>query len=351
MKINDTKQLMKNCILAKVKVPLLLIGAMGVGKSQIVKQVADETGYKLIDLRLAQQEAGDLIGLPYKNGDNGTHWAKPEWFPKEGEKCIIFLDELNRAATDVRQAVFQLVLDRRIHTHKLPDDCFVHAAINPSGDMGSENYQVEQLDPAMIRRFCSIVIDPDADTWLSWAKGDGKIDNLVSEFISVQPTLLFQDEKIDIKVKPTPDSYRMLDLMLKAKVIEKHMEMEVLKGLIGKEAGAAFIKWLDTNYKRPVSGSEVLKEYPKFAAKIKKQETAENYNTVKDLVAILSNKKELSQPELANCAQFFIDLPKESQTAFMQKLSEPMRIAIAKDQRVATLLIDLIDESNGIKKK
>jgi len=342
MKINDIKTFIKNCTVANVKVPTLLIGTMGVGKSQIVKQVTDELGIGLVDLRLAQQEAGDLIGLPYKNGDNGTHWAKPEWFPKEGTKGIIFLDELNRAPTDVRQAVFQLVLDRRIHTHKLPDGWFVHAAINP--DNG--NYQVETLDPAMLRRFCNLIVEPDVETWLTWAKGEGKIDNTVSEFINAQPTLLFQDEKIDIQVKPTPDSYRMLDLLLKAKVIHKEMEMDVLKGLIGREAGAAMIKWLDTNYKKPVSGTEVLKDYASVAPKIKKQETAENYNTVKDLVAILSTRKTLVGTELENVVKFFVDTPKESQTAFMQKLPNNMREILSKDLRVASILLDIIENNN-----
>lgn len=339
MKINDIKTLIKNCAVKNVTVPTLLVGTMGVGKSQIVRQVTEELGFRLIDLRLAQMESGDLIGLPYQvNGK--TEWAKPGWWPNEGEKCIILLDELNRAPTDVRQAVFQLVLDRKLHTHVLPANCFVHAAINP--DNG--NYQVETLDPAMMRRFCTLEVTPDADTWLAWAKGSGKISSDISEFINTNRGLLFQSEEIKFDVKPTPDSYRMLDTLMKAGVIQKENQMEIFRGLIGKEASVALIKWLDKNYNRPVSGDQILKGYDSVAAKIKKQNTAENYDTSNDLVAILTEKKVMTADELKNVAQYTLDIPKESQTALIAKLPVHSRQMLFKDPRVSKLLMSIVEQ-------
>lgn len=326
-----------------VYLPTLQVGPMGVGKSQIMKQIADELGYKLIDLRLAQQESGDLIGLPYKNGDSSTHWAKPEWWPKEGEKCIVFLDELNRAPNDVRQAVFQLVLDRRLHTHILPKDCYVHAAVNP--DNG--NYQVETLDPAMIRRFCSIVVEPDVDTWLAWAKGDGKIDNHVSEFVNVNRGLLFHAEEIKLDVKPTPDSYRMLDMLLKAGVVSKENQMEIFKGLLGNEGSVAFCKWMDKNYKRPVSGTEVLTHYEQVKEKVIKQEIPETTQTVTDLIALLKNKKTMTDIETKNLSGFFLDIKKESRAALIQLLPIPVKEILIRDPKIAKILLDIIGDQNG----
>ncbi len=339
MRINDIKTFIKNCAVNNVTVPTLLVGTMGVGKSQIVRQVTEELGIGLVDLRLAQQESGDLIGLPYQK-DGMTHYARPEWFPAEGTKGIIFLDELNRAPTDVRQAVFQLVLDRRLHTHKLPDGWFVHAAINP--DNG--NYQVETLDPAMMRRFCTLEVTPDADTWLAWAKSSGKISNDISEFINTNRGLLFQSEEIKFEVKPTPDSYRMLDSLMKNKVIAKENQMEIFRGLIGKEASVALIKFLDKNYNRPVSGDQILKAYDTVAGKVKKQNTAENYDTTNDLVAILTEKKVLSPDELKNVVQYTLDIPKESQTALIAKLPVHARQFLFKDQRVSKLLMSIVEQ-------
>ncbi len=338
MRVNEIKAFIKSCAEKNVYIPTLLVGSMGVGKSQIVKQVSEELGIGLVDLRLAQQESGDLIGLPYQQGGM-THYARPEWFPAEGTKGIIFLDELNRAPTDVRQAVFQLVLDRRLHTHKLPDGWYVHAAINP--DNG--NYQVETLDPAMMRRFCTLEVTPDVDTWLVWAKNSGKIDSTISEFINTNRALLFQPEEIKFDIKPTPDSYRILDTLMKNKVIAKENQMEIFRGLIGKEASVALIKWLDTNYEKPVSGTQIFTEYEKVASKVKKQKTAETYATITDLVALCVEKKSISDTELKNLVQFTMDIPKESQTALISKLPTHTRQVLFKDQRVAKLLMSIVE--------
>lgn len=344
MKVNDIKAFISALVKANVKVPTLMVGGMGLGKSQLMAQVAQENGMQLVDLRLAQQESGDLIGLPYKNGDGGTHWAAPEWWPKEGTKGIIFLDELNRAPTDIRQAVFQLVLDKKLHTHKLPDGWFVHAAVNP--DNGE--YQVETLDKAMLRRFCVIEVTPDVDVWLAWAKNQGKLDNQITEFISTNRKLLYQAETIKLDVIPTPDSYRMLNELYTAKVIAKEHQAEIFAGLIGKEATIALITWLDKNYKKCVSGTQILTEYPKFKVAIKAQRTDENYTTATDLVACLTGKTTLPEEQFANLVAFTLDLPKESQTALISKMSspatKPMLEKMLLNKDISKLLITIMSQ-------
>jgi hypothetical protein len=340
MRVDNIKTFIKSCIEKGVKVPPLLVGTMGVGKSHIVKQIAQELNMKLVDLRLAQQESGDLIGLPYKNGDGCTHWAKPEWWPKEGDKTIVFLDELNRAPNDVRQAVFQLILDRKLHTHILPDTCYVVSAINP--DNG--NYQVEQLDPAMLRRFCAIAVTPDVDTWLTWAKNN-KIHNDLTEFVNSHRKMLFQEEEIKLDVKPTPDSYRMLNEMVVAGVIKKDIQQEIFQGMLGKETSISLIKFLDTHYERPVSGTQVLKELAKFTDKIKKQRTDETYTTIQDLVACLSeDKRILDKDEVKNLVEFILMIGKESQAALIGRMPIKARELVLKDKRVETLLLNIISQ-------
>lgn len=339
MKINDIKWFLNECIVKDVKIPALLVGTMGVGKSQIVKQITDERGIQLVDLRLAQQESGDLIGIPYKDADGATHWAQPEWWPKEGTKGVVFLDELNRAPNDVRQAVFQLVLDRKLHTHKLPDGWYVHAAVNP--DNG--NYQVESLDPAMLRRFINIVVTPDVDVWMAWAKGQGKIDGVLTEFVNSNRQLLYKAEEIKLNVVPTPDSYRMLNTLMAAGVVKKDIQAELFGGLLGTEASIALIKFMDTNYNKPVSGTEILNDLKKVTAKIKKQRNDENYITSSDLVAILKNKQELKPVEFENLVQYIMMIPKESQVVLINNLSSIPTItkALFKDKRIETLVLNL----------
>jgi MoxR-like ATPase len=66
------------------RVPLHVWGACGVGKSQIVSQVADELDYEFLDVRAVQLDPIDLRGLPRIAGDS-TEWALPGFCPPAGE--------------------------------------------------------------------------------------------------------------------------------------------------------------------------------------------------------------------------------------------------------------------------
>ena len=169
MRFEQAKELIRLIVQRNVHVPPLLVGPMGVGKSWIPKEAAKELGIACIDLRLAQQEVGDLTGLPRRDGKR-TVWSRPEWWPEDPtSKGILFLDELNRAPVDVLQAVFQLVGEWKLHTHVLPSEWIIVSAMNP--DNGS--YQVDSLDIAMLRRFCQIKVLPSSGEWVRWAERYG----------------------------------------------------------------------------------------------------------------------------------------------------------------------------------
>src|ERR1700680_792881 len=124
MHISDAKRYIRGIAEKQVPVTVAMVGPSGVGKSAIENQLAKELtrdlkmDFGFIDLRLATQEPGDLIGNPYRDG-NVTRNAMPAWFPKEGTRGILCLEELNRAPNDVRQCIFQLIWDRKLHTASL----------------------------------------------------------------------------------------------------------------------------------------------------------------------------------------------------------------------------------------
>ncbi len=142
---------------------VLLEGPTGIGKSEIVRQVADRLGIDTTVLDLSLLEPPDLIGLPVI--DQGrTGYAVPRVLPQQGSG-ILMLEELNRAERYIQQPALQLLTARRLHDYVLPEGWVCFAAINPeSGD-----YQVTPLDRALRARFLNLAVRAERTAWLAWA--------------------------------------------------------------------------------------------------------------------------------------------------------------------------------------
>jgi hypothetical protein len=147
--------------------PVLLEGPTGIGKSQIVEQVARELGIALVVLDLSLLEPPDLVGLPTIAAGRTTY-AAPSILPCDGAG-ILMLEELNRAERYIQQPALQLLTGRRLHEYELPPGWSTCAAINPEdGD-----YQVTPLDPALRSRFLNLAVRADRACWLEWATANG----------------------------------------------------------------------------------------------------------------------------------------------------------------------------------
>ena len=112
--------------------PIMVWGAPGIGKSDIVKQIADAEGRDVIDIRLPLWEPTDIKGIPYYNSkENNMVWASPAELPTDPKSnAIVFLDELNSAAPAVQAAAYQLILNRRVGQYHLPEGVSIVAAGN-----------------------------------------------------------------------------------------------------------------------------------------------------------------------------------------------------------------------------
>lgn len=147
--------------------PVLLEGPTGIGKSEIVKKLADRLGMAHIVLDLSLLEPPDLVGLPViENGR--TRYALPEILPREGSG-ILMLEELNRAERYIQQPALQLLSARRLHGYELPPGYACFAAINPE----SEGYHVTPLDKALRARFLNLPVRAERTSWLAWAQMNG----------------------------------------------------------------------------------------------------------------------------------------------------------------------------------
>jgi len=150
-----------------VRRPVFLWGPPGIGKSDLVKQIGDDAGREVIDVRLALWEPTDIKGIPYYNADQGKMvWAPPAELPVDPEsKAIIFLDELNSAPPAVQAAAYQLILNRRVGTYVLPKGVDVVAAGNREGDRGV----TYRMPAPLANRFVHLEMKVDFDDWQDWA--------------------------------------------------------------------------------------------------------------------------------------------------------------------------------------
>lgn len=217
---------------------IMLTGRHGIGKSQILTNYFEAKGMRVVALFLGQMsDPGDLLGLPTKDEATGkTAFMPPYWFPVDGQPIVLFLDELNRARPEILQTVMDLVLNRKLAGRLLPEGSRIISACN-DGD----EYQLTDLDPALVSRFNIYTFRPTVEEWLLWATRKG-LDERVTAFIQANPELLDRsgDTKEEQGLEKDPDRRAWEKV---ARVMEnisdpKQVHQKIVAGIVGVQAAA-----------------------------------------------------------------------------------------------------------------
>ena len=166
----------------------MLHGRPGVGKSQVVQQLADRIGAKLFDLRLTTIEPQDLRGLPYYDHEaRKTVWYRPEDLPSDpAAPSVLFLDELTAASPYLQPTVYGLLQERRVGRHVLPDTVFIVAAGNSVED-GAIAYE---MGTALSDRLVHLHMVAEANDWIENYAVPKGLHPAVTAFLRGRPDLL-----------------------------------------------------------------------------------------------------------------------------------------------------------------
>jgi hypothetical protein len=228
---------------ASAHTPVMIWGPPGVGKSEIVAQIAAGHGAALVDLRLAQMEPTDLRGIPFRSGD-AVVWAPPATLPnaaRDGYRGLLFLDEITSAVPTVTAAAYQLILDRRLGEYRVPDGWAIFAAGNRHGDRGV----TYSMAAPLANRFAHYEIEPDLDDFIAWGHRAG-LDPRLLGFLRFRPDLLFDfDPARSGPAFPTPRSWAYAARALEKFGDDGHLLAESLKACVGTPAGLALRAYLE----------------------------------------------------------------------------------------------------------
>ncbi len=256
----NTAELMEVLKLTPPEQNIMLAGNHGIGKSQIITDYFTKKKMKVVVLFLGQMcDPGDLIGLPHFDETTGlTTFSPPYWFPLDDKPVVLFLDELNRARPEILQTIMDLALNKKLAGRKLPNGSRIVSAVN-SGD----EYQLTDLDPALVSRFNIYTFKPDANEWLKWAAQNG-FDERILHYIQTKPTRLdsYRLDEDESNLTKTPDrrAWEKVNNILKTVKELKPLHGKVLAGIIGNETAYDFIATESKREKIKISGFDILEK-------------------------------------------------------------------------------------------
>jgi len=312
-----------------------LVGEKGIGKTSVLMQYAKDNGHKIFTLNLGNQDVGDIIGLAdFQLNNSGekiaTKFMMPTWalelmeFAKANpdKYAIVFLDEINRASRrDVLQAIFPLILEKRLHTTQLPKNIRIVGAMNPDSDSDF----VTDLGTALISRFCFIKTTASVNSFVDYAKTENASFEVTS-FIQDQPELFQKKTEFSIPEKHGDSRAWMMVSTLLKEELPRDLFQELLYGIVGQITAIAFMKHL-AHGEKPLSAREVLDVFDKsMQGRIKKYVEDENNRrldilkyTVDALVTELHSVEGLTEKQGKNLLKFLLMIPKDMVYDFCRK--------------------------------
>ena len=273
---------------------IMLVGKHGIGKSEILTSYFNSKGLKVVTLFLGQMaDPGDIIGIPSKvekldakgKATSHTDFTPPYWFPQDDQPIVLFLDELNRARPEILQTVMDLTLNRKLAGKALPKGSHVISAVNDG-----EEYQLTDLDPALVSRFNIYEFRPTVEEWLNWAAGQN-LDERVINFIQDNPTWLDGDSTEYKGLDKSADRRawkHVSDIMLKVDTIND-VHKRIIAGIVGVGAAAAFIQ--SAQQRKVITGKDLLLKYDKTMKTVEKYQLHEYAILNESVFRFLENAK------------------------------------------------------------
>lgn len=296
----------------------LLLGAPGMGKSSIMKELANTANLQLIDMRLAQMEPQDLLGLPNFNHETKRARYMPmESFPLQGDPLpegkdgwLLFLDELPNAATAVQVAAYRLILDRELGSSKIHDNCLIAAA----GNREEDDCFVTPMPSALKNRMVHLEVELNHQEWLDHAIKAG-YDYRVVSFIGFSPDKLFSRyEDSEESAYATSRTWEFVSQLIEDETdLNDPVMRQILNGTVSSPVTTEFLSYI--KYFDKVASYKDIVANPKTATCPDQFDIGLIWATI----AMLNNSFKLK--DLGKVMTYVDRLPEEYQLIFVKYLA------------------------------
>lgn len=293
----------------------------GLGKSAVVKQIAEEFGLQLIDLRLSQCAPEDLMGLPMRNAQGRAEFAPFAMFPIKGDPkpegkngWLLFLDEFNSATTSVQAAAYKLILDHMVGMYELHEDVYCVCA----GNLATDRAIVKDMSTAMQSRLIHLEMVVSHREFMDHAmKND--FDHRIMGFLEFQPAKLhlFKADHAD-KTFACPRTWEFASKLIKGKPVNK-ISPGLIAGTVSDGVAVEFMEFLKEY--------DNLPSYQRICAEPDQVEIPSSSGTRFAIVTMLLSKYD--RADFADVAKFMKRMPPEIQVIYFRGV---LRVDAAKPE-------------------
>lgn len=242
--------------------PVLLMGPPGVGKTQIMEQLAMECKVGLVSYTITHHTRQSAVGLPFieKKLYGGREYSVTEYTMSEIvasvydkmeqtglSEGILFIDEINCVSETLAPTMLQFLQGKTFGNHKIPEGWVIVAAGNPP----EYNRSVREFDVVTLDRIKKIDVEPDLGVWKEYAYSQ-EIHPAITSYLNIKPQHFCQIETtVDGKRFATPRGWEDLSQFLQVyEKLGKRADRDVISQYIAHpRISKDFANYLELYYK------------------------------------------------------------------------------------------------------